>query len=208
MNFILLSLFIRTITCFLEGPFVVILILSLGLLLSLIIFWMLLILFALRLEKASLILKTFLVVFLDFDAWEYDLPLLLFSLAELVILKYFYISLTSLGNLAGIDSRNLLTLVGLFVFLFPFFTSIDWIYLRSKFQQYFLSKCQVQFIPEVKVHKNGLRDMWTYGMTLASAYVLCCLFAVWSQLQMIGRSLRWEWVMIGVLLLNTKDWVQ
>ena len=40
--------------------------------------------------------------------------------------------------------------------------------------------------------QNGLRDEWTCGMTLASAYVLHCLSATWSQLQMIGRSLRWE----------------
>jgi len=38
--------------------------------------------------------------------------------------------------------------------------------------------------------QNKLRDMWTHGMTLASAYMLHYLSAVWSQLQMIGRSLR------------------
>ncbi len=35
--------------------------------------------------------------------------------------------------------------------------------------------------------QDGLKDVWTYGMTLASAYVLCCMSAMWSQLQMIGR---------------------
>jgi len=44
--------------------------------------------------------------------------------------------------------------------------------------------------------QDGLRDVQTYWMILASAYVLCCLSAVWLQLQMIGRSLRWEWVLI------------
>ena len=32
--------------------------------------------------------------------------------------------------------------------------------------------------------QNGLGDEWTCGMTLASAYVLRRLSAVWSQLQM------------------------
>ena len=56
--------------------------------------------------------------------------------------------------------------------------------------------------------QNGLGDERTCGTTLASAYVLCCLSAMWLQLQMIGRSLRWEWVLIGVSPLNTGDWVQ
>jgi len=38
--------------------------------------------------------------------------------------------------------------------------------------------------------QNGLRDDQTCGVTLASAYVLRCLSAMWSQLQMIGKSLR------------------
>jgi len=48
------------------------------------------------------------------------------------------------------------------------------------------------------VHTRGeslqdrLRDIWTCRMTLASAYMLYHLSAVWLQLQMIGRSLRWE----------------
>jgi len=40
--------------------------------------------------------------------------------------------------------------------------------------------------------QNGLGDEQTCGMTLASAYVLHHLFAAWSQLQMMGRSPRWE----------------
>ena len=40
--------------------------------------------------------------------------------------------------------------------------------------------------------QDGLRDVWTCRMTLASAYMLYYLSAVWLQLQMIGRSLRWE----------------
>jgi len=38
--------------------------------------------------------------------------------------------------------------------------------------------------------QNGLRDEWTCGMTLVSAYVLHCLSAAWLQLQIMGRSLR------------------
>ena len=45
-------------------------------------------------------------------------------------------------------------------------------------------------------------------MTLASAYVLCHLSAIWSQLQMKERKSEWEWVLIGVSLLNTRDQVQ
>jgi len=44
--------------------------------------------------------------------------------------------------------------------------------------------------------QNGLRDEQTCGMTLALAYMLHCLSAMWSQVQMIGRSPRWEWVLI------------
>jgi len=44
---------------------------------------------------------------------------------------------------------------------------------------------------------DGLGDMQTCGTTLASAYVLCYLSTAWSQLQIIGRSPRWEWMLIG-----------
>jgi len=40
--------------------------------------------------------------------------------------------------------------------------------------------------------QNGLGDVQTCGTTLASAYVLCCLSAMWLQLQIVERSLRWE----------------
>ena len=36
--------------------------------------------------------------------------------------------------------------------------------------------------------QNVLGNEWTCGTTLASAYVLCCLSAAWSQLQMKERS--------------------
>ena len=38
--------------------------------------------------------------------------------------------------------------------------------------------------------QNGLRNEWTYRTTLALTYVLHHLSAMWSQLQMMGRSLR------------------
>ena len=56
--------------------------------------------------------------------------------------------------------------------------------------------------------QNGLRDKQTCETTLASAYVLCRLSAAWLQLQMKERKSEWKWVLIGVLLLNTRDWVQ
>jgi len=40
--------------------------------------------------------------------------------------------------------------------------------------------------------QDGVGDVWTCGTTLASAYMLCRLFAIWLQLQIIGRSLRWK----------------
>ena len=40
--------------------------------------------------------------------------------------------------------------------------------------------------------QDGLRDMQTYRITLASAYVLYCLSAIWSQFLMEGRSLKWN----------------
>ena len=40
--------------------------------------------------------------------------------------------------------------------------------------------------------RNGLGIEQTCGMTLALAYVLHRLSAVWLQLQMMGRSLRWK----------------
>jgi len=40
--------------------------------------------------------------------------------------------------------------------------------------------------------QNRLGDEWTCGTTLASAYVLHRLSAVWSQLQMKGRKSEWK----------------
>jgi len=40
--------------------------------------------------------------------------------------------------------------------------------------------------------QDGLRDKWTCGMILASAYVLCHLSVMWLQLQMKGRKSKWK----------------
>ena len=42
------------------------------------------------------------------------------------------------------------------------------------------------------IFHNRLGDEQTCRTTLASAYVLRCLSAAWSQLQMMGRSPRWK----------------
>jgi len=41
-----------------------------------------------------------------------------------------------------------------------------------------MQNCQAWFILGVKVYENGLGDVWTYGTTLASAYVLHYLSVV------------------------------
>jgi len=56
--------------------------------------------------------------------------------------------------------------------------------------------------------QDWLRDVWTCRMSLASAYVLHYLSAIWLQLQIEERSPRWKWVLIGVLMLNIGDRVQ
>ena len=43
-----------------------------------------------------------------------------------------------------------------------------------------------------KSPQDGLGNEWTCGTILASAYMLCHLSTIWSQLQIIGRSPRWE----------------
>jgi len=40
--------------------------------------------------------------------------------------------------------------------------------------------------------QDGLGDEWTCGMTLASAYVLCHLSAMWLQLQIKRRKSEWK----------------
>ena len=47
-----------------------------------------------------------------------------------------------------------------------------------------------------------LRDVQTCRTTLASAYMLCHLSTIWSQLQKIRRSLNREWVLIWYVIVE------
>ena len=113
----LLVLFIGTITYFLNISLVVILICSLGLLLLLIICWMLLMFFALRVGKASLILRTLSVLLSTLEACPYNIYWLKFAQDSTFVLKNFEILLTSLGILVGIGGSSLSILAGLSVSL-------------------------------------------------------------------------------------------
>jgi len=81
-----------------------------------------------RLRKVSLIFKTFLVVLAGVEAWVYNFFNSFFLLDWLFFLKYFEISLISLGNLAGIRRESLLKVVGksvlLLLLLLLIFTSL------------------------------------------------------------------------------------
>ena len=92
-----------------------------------------------------------------------------------------------------------------YCFCYPDFTCLVLYFFPHSFEHLVIYTSSIlQFIPRLQhisymsgmVHTGGespqdrLRVVWTCGMILASAYVLCHLSAVWSQLQMIGRSLR------------------
>ena len=107
MKLLLFSLLIGTITCFLEGPLVIIWIHGLGFRLPLMILLTWSIFFALRARNASLILRTSNVLADGLVACAYDLAGLLFLIGFLVLAKYFLLwkylemMLTSLFDLAG-----------------------------------------------------------------------------------------------------------
>lgn len=122
IKFVLLLLFIGTTTCFLGGLFVVMLIYSLNLLSSLMIFWIFSILFALREGKTSLILRTSSVLLPNFETWVNNFPILVFAWSRFWSLKYLKISLTSLEDLVEIGGGNLSMLTGLIVFFSSFWT--------------------------------------------------------------------------------------
>ena len=122
------SLLIRVMTCFLDGPLVVICILGFGLATSLTMLFIWLIFSALRARNALLILRTSLVLAEALDTWAYNL---LFFRAILFVLfkgflfwKYFNIKFTSLAVLAGRggggETLSIETGVGLEIFLFDF----------------------------------------------------------------------------------------
>ena len=117
MKFFLLALFMRMITCFLDELLVIMLICSLGFLLPLIIYWILLMFFILRVGKASLILRMFLVLLPILEACVYNLLWLILAWVGIFVLKNFEISLTSLGILTGIEGGSLLILASLLVSL-------------------------------------------------------------------------------------------
>ena len=118
----MLLLFIRMITCFLNGLFVVILIFGLSLPWLLIIFWIFLIFLTWRFGKISLILRTSLIVVVSLNTWAYNL-----FRAHLVILKYLEIFFIFLRDLAEIRENSLLIFAGLsvlFFFIFPVLTGL------------------------------------------------------------------------------------
>ena len=113
MNLVLFLLLM--ITCFLDGPFVIIFNLGLGFPTLLMILCILLIFLACNLGKVSLIFKFSLVI--GNDAWVYDLLMSLFSNGLVSFLKNLEISLTFLGVFIGISSRSFAKLTGLSVSL-------------------------------------------------------------------------------------------
>jgi len=117
IKFLLLALFMRTMTYFLDRPLVVMLICGLSLLLPLIIYWMLSIFFTLRIGKASLILRIFLVLLPILKAYAYDLSWLILVWVDIFVLKNFEILLISLGVLVRIGGSSLSILVSLSVSL-------------------------------------------------------------------------------------------
>ena len=105
MNFILFSLLIGMITCFLDSLLVVIWICSLALGLLLTMFWIWSIFFALRAGKASLILMTSDVLVLCLKAYMYNFWGCFVILAGLIFLKYLKIWLTFFDDLVGIGGK-------------------------------------------------------------------------------------------------------
>ena len=101
MNELLLSLLIGTITCFLDGSFVVIWIWGLGFGLPLMMLLTWLIWFVFKTRKDSLILSTLEVLAVCFEAWAYDLVGFVEFIIVLFPLKYFEIVLISVLDLAG-----------------------------------------------------------------------------------------------------------
>ena len=117
INFFVFSEFTETVTCFLDGFFIVMFSLGFVLFLSLMIFWMFLIFLFCNLGNTSLILRVSLAVLEEKDkACAYDF----FSLFSVFFLKNLEISLTSLEDLAGIRWERWEIEASLIEFL-PFF---------------------------------------------------------------------------------------
>ena len=101
MNKLLLSMLMGTITCFLEGPFVVIWIQGLGFGLPLTMLLTRSIWFAFKAGKDSLILSILEVLGVCFEAWVYNLVGFKGFIVVFFSLKYFKIVLISVLDLAG-----------------------------------------------------------------------------------------------------------
>ena len=110
-------LFMRTMTCFLDRPLVVMLICGLSLLLPLIIHWMLSMFFTLRIGKTSLILRIFLVLLPILKVYAYDLSWLILAWVDIFVLKNSEILLISLGVLVRIGGGSLSILASLLMSL-------------------------------------------------------------------------------------------
>ena len=113
INFVLLSLLIVPIICFLDGSFVIIWILDLDLPSPLMIFECFWFFLAYKLEKVSLIFETSLMLVRGVNAWVYDFHWSFFSFVCIFFLENSNISLTSLGDFVGIEERSFLKVVGL-----------------------------------------------------------------------------------------------
>ena len=115
-------------TCFLDGPLVVICILGFGLVTPLTMLFIWLIFSALRAENALLILRTSLMLAGALETWAYDLSFfgatLFVSFEGFLFWKYFDIMFTSLAVLAGRggedETLSIETGVSLGIFLFNF----------------------------------------------------------------------------------------
>ena len=100
MKLLLFLLLIGIITCFLEGPLVVIWIRGLGFRFPLTILLIWSIFSALRVRSISLILSTSDMFTVGFDAWAYDMAGFLSSTDGLLFWKYFEMMFTSFFDLA------------------------------------------------------------------------------------------------------------
>ena len=122
------SLLIGIMTCFLDGPLVVICILDFSLVTPLTMLFIWLIFSALRAGNALLILRTSLVLARALDTWVYNLlffrAILFVSFKGFLFWKYFDIMFTSLAVLAGRggggETLSIETGVVLGIFLFDF----------------------------------------------------------------------------------------
>ena len=128
MNFILFSLLMEMIICFLDGPFIVIWIQGFTFVLPLTMLLICLVLLASIVGNTSLILMTSDMLIFCFKAWAYNFWGYLILLANLMFLKYLEIWLTSFWDLVEIGEGifSIFARVGLSIILF--LLVMDWIF--------------------------------------------------------------------------------